>query len=72
MTANELRPTAVGELHDYDVHYCMEPGDDFVYRCSALDRTDALLQLRHVEPNAVLLGVWLTEEMDYAGTNCDP
>ena len=56
---------------EYDVHYCMEVGDDFIFRCHADDRTHALEKFMEAEPEATVIGVWLTEDMNYAGVNCN-
>jgi len=45
---------------EYDVHYCLEVGDDFVFRCNAEDRTTALMRFMEAEPEATVIGVWPT------------
>ena len=56
---------------DYDVHYCLETGDDFIYRCRAEGETHALEKFMEAEPEATVIGIWLTEEIGYAGANCN-
>jgi hypothetical protein len=52
----------LSEEQEFDVHYCMEVGDDFIFRCLADDRTHALGKFMEEEPEATVIGVWLTEE----------
>ena len=64
-----LKESVLNE-QDYDVHYCLELGDEFIYRCRADGETQALQRFMEAEPEATVIGVWPTEEMNYAGANC--